>query len=135
MKKWLQKIANYFYFEWIEMLIAIFVWKGIFDVVETGFPLMFGGADNCLVDEYKPDLGYFIAIGFTGLISYSFFFLFTLFKDFIRFESDKYLKKFSHFFLDFIDFLAYWAMVGCWSLWWDAYDTVFCLFFFISIIF
>lgn len=105
------------------MLIAIFVWKGIFDVVETGFPKMFGGADGCSTEDYKPDQGYYIAIAFTGILSYAFFFLFTLFKDFIRFESDKWFKKFSHFFLDFIDFLAYWAMVGNWSFWWDGYDS------------
>jgi len=99
------------------MLIAIFVWKGIFDIVEVGFPELFVNVNS---DE---QIRYYISIGFTGVISYSFFFLFTLFKDFIRFESNKIFKKYSHFFLDFIDFIAYWAMVGTWNFTWDLYDV------------
>jgi hypothetical protein len=99
------------------MLISIFVWKGIFDIVEVGFPEMFINVNS---DE---QIRYYIAIGFTGVISYTFFFLFTLFKDFIRFESNKIFKKYSHFFLDFIDFIAYWAMVGTWNFTWDLYDV------------
>lgn len=99
------------------MLISIFVWKGVYDVVETGVINMFYPI------QPNPDEEYWIALIFTGVLSYGFFFLFTLFKGFIRFQSEKVFKKFSHFFLDFIDFLAYWAMVGCWEFIWDFYDV------------
>lgn len=99
------------------MLISIFVWKGIYDVVETGTVRLFESVQpNAEGGEY------WISLIFTAVLSYGLFFLFTLFKDFIRFESDKVFKKFSHFFLDFVDFLAYWAMVGCWRVIWDYYD-------------
>ena len=86
------------------MLISIFVWKGIYDVVETGTINLF---ETVQIGDTP-----WISLLFTGILSYGLFFLFTLFKDFIRFESDKVFKKFSHFFLDFVDFLAYWAMVN-----------------------
>lgn len=109
-------MANYFYNEWFEILVGVVVWKGVYDLVETGSQQLFYSV------QPNPENEYWVSLIFTAVLGYGTFFIWLIFDKTIRLKSHKIFHKYTTYFIDLIDFIVYLAMVAIWRVIWQQFD-------------
>lgn len=118
-KKRLEQISNFCYFEIVDMLLSVFAWKGIWDLLDVG-------AENLM-----SALGFvqtkLVSIYFTCAFGYTLYIFLILIEKLlvsVRFFRIKYSR--SLFVQDLFYILSYFSMVAVWRTFWSGYDY-FCL--------
>lgn len=99
------------------MLIGVIVWKGIYDLVETGTQQLFYNVQPNAENEY------YVSLIFTAVLGYATYFLWLLLDKPIRFKAIFLFNKFyATYIIDLIDFCVYLAMVAVWRVIWQQFD-------------
>lgn len=100
------------------MLIGVIVWKGVYDLTETGSQHLFFSIQPNAEKEY------WISFIFTGVFGYGVFFLWLVFDQTIKLKASKLFHKYTTYFIDFIDFVVYVSMVAIWRVIWEQFDLL-----------
>ena len=96
------------------------MWKGLYDLVETGSQQLFYSVQPNAANEY------YVSLIFTAVLGYGTYFLWIFILDKpIRFKAD-YLfgTKYSTYLIDLIDFCVYLAMIAVWRSIWQQFDII-----------
>ena len=103
-KKYIEALLNYFYIEFLQMLLSVFAWKGIYDLIDTGL-------EQDLL-RHLAHLEHFLYYSWliSFLVGYFIFFLFMFVQEFkLRKGVEEIMQIF-----------AYFSIVMIWRTYWEC---------------
>lgn len=115
-------IINFINNELVEVLISIYVWKGVWDLYDVGMNDLFDTADNPI-----------LSIVLSGIFGYSLFFILIVIHykwyssttsqlaDLNSSRSKRILRNLKE---DLFYTIMYISLVAIWRTWWNGYDMI-----------
>lgn len=102
-------MSNFFYFEIIDILISLFAWKGVWDLIDMGSLLLF---EESKIQSYA----------FTCILGYGLYLVLIIFqKIYLNLKTNKRSIKRKSI-EDVIYIMSYISMVAVWRTFWNGYD-------------
>ena len=111
-KKRVENFINFVYFEIIEMMIAVFIWKGFWDLSVDGIAHFL---DNSMENAEL------VSLCIAGLIGYGIYFLLIFYEHLVnRYQNLVCLRV--KFIKDLVYLVSFLSVVFVWRFYWEGYD-------------